>query len=705
MTTTLTPPRTSDVGRAPAGPAVPPVAAVASVAAVPPGPAAAAAPRERDPRWARPALVALLAATAILYLWGLGASGWANSFYSAAVQAGTRSWKAFFFGSSDASSFITTDKPPAALWVMELSARIFGVNSWSILVPQALEGVAAVGILYATVRRWFGAWAGLLAGAILALTPVSVLLFRFNNPDALLVLLLTAAAYAMVRAIESGRTRWLVLAASLVGCGFLTKMLQAFLVVPAFALAYLIAAPTPLRRRLGQLIAAAGALLVSSLWWVVLVQLVPASDRPYIGGSQNNSLWHLIFGYNGFGRLTGNESGSVGGAAQGAGRWGPTGWLRLFNASFGGQASWLLPAALILLAGGLALTWRAARTDRTRSALVLWGGWLLVTGAVFSLGQGIIHPYYTIALAPATGALVAVGASLMWRQRNNPVARAFLAAALAVTAVWGYLLLERSPAWLPWLRIVVLVGGLALAAAIAVRADWPGRLARVGAAVPLMAAIIALAAPAAYSVNTAATAHNGAIPSAGPVTAGGFGPGGPGGFRVGGARAAGGASFAGGAVGAPPGGGPGAAGQFPTFQGASRGAAGGLLNGSQPSAALTATLKQDSSRYTWVAAAVGSNQASGYQLASSKPVMAIGGFNGTDPAPTLAQFERYVQQGKIHYFIAGGGGAGGPGLQGAGAGNATSSTSSQITSWVESHFSSKAVGGVTLYDLTKPLTG
>jgi 4-amino-4-deoxy-L-arabinose transferase-like glycosyltransferase len=703
MTTTLAPPRTADVAGAPAVPAAPPL------------PAGTAASGARDPRWARPALIALLAATAILYLWGLGGSGWANSFYSAAVQAGTKSWKAFFFGSSDASSFITTDKPPAALWVMELSARIFGVNSWSILVPQALEGVAAVGILYATVRRWFGARAGLLAGAILALTPVSVLMFRFNNPDALLVLLMTAAAYATVRAIESGRTRWLVLAASLVGFGFLTKMLQAFLVVPAFALAYLVAAPTPLRRRLGQLFAAAGALLVSSLWWVVIVQLVPASGRPYIGGSQNNSLWNLIFGYNGFGRLTGNESGSVGGAAPAAGRWGPTGWLRLFNASFGGQASWLLPAALILLAGGLALTWRSARTDRTRSALVLWGGWLLVTGAVFSLSQGIIHPYYTVALAPAIGALVAVGASLMWHHRNNPVARAFLAAALAVTAVWGYLLLERSPAWLPWLRIVVLVGGLALAVVLAVRADWPGRLARVGAAVPLTAAIIALAAPATYSLNTAATAHTGAIPSAGPVTAGGFGPGGPGGFRVGGVRAAGGAPFTGAAPfagGAPLAGGapstgaaPFTGGGFGAPPGGSRGAAGGLLNGSQPTAALTATLKQDSGRYTWVAAAVGSNQASGYQLASSRPVMAIGGFNGTDPAPTLAQFERYVQHGKIHYFIAGGGGAGGPGAQVAGGGNATSSTSSQITSWVESHFSPKTVGGVTLYDLTKPLTG
>jgi 4-amino-4-deoxy-L-arabinose transferase-like glycosyltransferase len=262
--------------------------------------------RPESPRWARPALLVLLAATAALYLWGLGASGWANTFYSAAVQAGTKSWKAFFFGSSDAANFITVDKPPGALWVMELSARIFGVNAWSILVPQALEGVAAVAVLYAAVRRWFGSGAGLVAGAVLAATPVAALMFRFNNPDALLTLLLVGAAYALVRAIEAASTRWLVLTSALIGFGFLTKMLQAFVVVPVFALAYLVAAPTPLRRRLVQLLAAGAALLVSSFWWVVAVMAVPAASRPYVGGSQNNSLWNLIFGYNGFGRVTGN---------------------------------------------------------------------------------------------------------------------------------------------------------------------------------------------------------------------------------------------------------------------------------------------------------------------------------------------------------------------------------------------------------------
>jgi 4-amino-4-deoxy-L-arabinose transferase-like glycosyltransferase len=655
-----------------------------------------------DPGWARPALIGLLGMTAVLYLWGLGASGWANSFYSAAVQAGTKSWSAFFFGSSDAANAITIDKPPAALWMMELSARVFGLNTWSILVPEALAGVAAVGVLYATVRRWFGSGAALLAGAVLALTPVAALMFRFNDPDALLVLLLTAAAYATVRAIEGGRTRWLLLAGTLVGFGFLTKMLQAFLVVPAFALAYLIAAPTSWRRRLLQLTLAGAAMLASSLWWVVAVQLVPAANRPYIGGSQDNSLWNLIFGYNGFGRLTGNESGSVGGGAVAGSRWGATGWLRMFNSEFGGQAAWLIPAAGILLVACLALTWRARRTDRTRAALVLWGGWLVVTAAVFSFGQGIIHPYYTVALAPAIGALVGIGAATLWQRRAQVTTRAVLAAALVVTAVWSYLLLGRVPRWNPWLRSGELVMGLALAAFLVVWSRLGGRLAAV---VGIAAVTVALAAPAAYTLSTVSTPHGGAIPSAGPAGTSRFGP--PGLPMAGGAlgRLPGGQALVarGAFAGLPPlaGGGLGAmapprpapSGSFTPGR-ANAAGLGGLLQASQPSAALAAALEQNSSHYRWVAAAIGSNEASGYQLATGKPVMAIGGFNGTDPSPTLVQFERYVQQGKIHYFIASGAG---PGMV------ATSSTSSQISAWVHSHFSSHTVSGVTLYDLTAPL--
>jgi 4-amino-4-deoxy-L-arabinose transferase-like glycosyltransferase len=646
--------------------------------------------REDDPRWARPALLALLTATAILYLWDLGASGWANSFYSAAVQAGTKSWKAFFFGSSDAANFITVDKPPASLWVMELSARIFGVNAWSILVPQALEGVAAVGVLYATVRRWFSPAAALLAGAVMALTPVAALMFRFNNPDALLVLLLVISAYATVRAVEDGRTRWLVLAGALVGFGFLTKMLQALCVVPAIGLVYLLAGPTSLRKRLAQLCAFVVSLVVSAGWWVAAVQLTPASARPYIGGSQDNSLLNLIFGYNGFGRLTGNETGSVGGGGGAGGMWGPTGWNRLFTAQWGGQIAWLLPAALVLLAAGLVVTLRARRTDRTRAALVLWGGWLLVTAAVFSFGQGIIHPYYSVALAPAIGAVVGIGAWTMWTRRSNWFARIALSGALAVTAVWSYQLLDRTPSWHPALRTLVLVAGLFLAGVLAIA---PARWGRALVGLAVGASVIALAAPAAYTLDTVSTPHSGAIPSAGPTVAAAFGGGGfggaprgvGGGTQAGPAGGFGGGGFAGG-FGTPPG-----VGNATSRGNAGGGNPGSLLNGSNPGSALVTLLETDAGNYTWVAATIGSNQASGYQLATGDPVMAIGGFNGTDPYPSLAQFEAYVKSGKVHYFIAGGAG-GGPG--------GGSQASSAITSWVEQNFTSTTVSGVTVYDLT-----
>ena len=261
----------------------------------------------------RVGLGVLLVGTAVLYLWNLSASGWANAFYSAAAQAGASDWTAMLFGSSDAANAITVDKTPAALWIIDVSVRLFGLNPWSVLVPQALEGVAAVALLYATVRRVSGPGAGLLAGTVLALTPVAALMFRFNNPDALLVLLLVAAAYCVGRACEKGSSPWWLIAAGVaVGFGFLAKMLQAFLVLPGFAAAYLIAAHRPVRGRVVDLLGALIAVIVSGGWYLLLVELWPTSSRPYIGGSQHNSIVELALGYNGLGRLTGDEPGGLG---------------------------------------------------------------------------------------------------------------------------------------------------------------------------------------------------------------------------------------------------------------------------------------------------------------------------------------------------------------------------------------------------------
>ncbi|NBH10145.1 glycosyltransferase family 39 protein [Amycolatopsis sp. SID8362] len=600
--------------------------------------------------WHRPALAVLLLGTAVLYLWGLGASGWANAFYSAAAQAGSQSWKALFFGSSDAANAITVDKTPAALWVMGLSARLFGVNAWSILVPQALMGVGSVWLTYATVRRTSGPAAGLVAGLVLALTPAAALMFRFNNPDALLVLLLVAAAYCVIRAGEKASPRWLALAGAAVGFGFLAKMLQAFLVLPAFALAYVVAAPAPLGKRLLHLLGAFASTVAAAGWYLLVVALWPAADRPFIGGSQTNSLWELVFGYNGFGRITGDEVGSVGG---GAGRgWGSTGLTRLFGTEMAGGIAWLLPAALLALFAGLWFTRRAPRTDRSRAALIVWGGWLLVTALVFSYMGGIIHPYYTVALAPPIAALVGTAAVQLWRLRSRPSASGLLSGGVALTALTAYLVLADS-SWQPWLAPTILVGGLLAAVAL----FFAAHLTRWAAtAVAVLALAVTLSGTGAYTLATASVTHSGAIPSAGPSSGFGGRFGGPGGF--GGGR----------------GGGPGS-----------------LLSTTMPGASLTALLQKDASKYTWTAATVLSNAAAGYQLASGAPVMAVGGFNGTDPYPTLAQFQQYVADGRIHYFL-------GEGMMMQG--STGSDAAQQIAEWVAEHYQSSTVDGVTVYDLT-----
>ncbi|MGW0178331.1 glycosyltransferase family 39 protein [Nocardia sp. NPDC003345] len=693
-------------------------------------PAPAAGSRPGRPRWEFPALAALLLATALSYLYNLSANGWANSFYSAAVQAGSVSWKAFFFGSSDAANSITVDKPPASLWVMELSVRVFGLSSWSMLVPQVLLGIATVALVWATVRRSFGPAAGLLAGLVLAVTPVFALMFRFNNPDALLVLLMVAAVWAMMRALDDGRWRWLVLTGACIGFGFLAKQLQVMLVVPVLALVYLFAGPPKLGKRIAQLFAAGAAMVAAAGWWLLAVELWPADSRPYIGGSQNNSIIELTLGYNGLGRLNGNETGSVGPGGElppgGNGMWGQTGITRMFDQMQGGQIAWLIPAALVALVAGLLLRGRAARTDGARAQVLLWGGWLLVTGLVFSFMAGIFHQYYTVALAPAIAALVGIGGVLYWRERARWWVRLLAAAAVGLTTATAWLLLSRTADFVPWLRWAILAGGIVATLALLVR--LPGRSA-VAAAV--LAGVVGLSGPVAYTVDTLNSAHNGPIPTAGPSN-GMFGGMRPPGMRDGGPGMDGGMPGMPGnqggtpGMGAGPGGMPGTGGGVPGTddgqdavpgadgmpampdggtglgdgnaagqdgrRGGMGGPGGGVMGASRPSDALVTLLKEDGADYTWAAATIASNSAAGYQLATELPVMPVGGFNGSDPSPTLEQFQQYVDSGQIHYFL--GGSGGGPGGRQA--------TTSAITEWVQQNFTSKEVDGVTVYDLTAP---
>jgi len=497
-------------------------------------------------------------------------------------------------------------------------------------------------LLYCAVRRASGDGAALLAGAVFALTPVAALIFRFNNPDALLVLLLVTAAYCVQRACEKDSSRWWLIGAGiLVGFGFLAKMLQAFLVVPGFAAAYLVAGQRRMRRRIGDLLVACVALMVSGGWYLLLVELWPASARPYIGGSQHDSIVELALGYNGLGRLTGDEPGGLGNLNF------DVGWGRLFGSGMGLDIAWLLPAAVICLAAGFVITRRAARTDPARAALILWGGWLAVTAVVFSFANGILHPYYTVALAPAIGASIGIGATLLWRNRSDIRAATALSGAVLVTTILAAVLLSRDSEWMPWLRAAVAVGGVGAAVLLLVAGRLPRPFSR---SVAALAVAACLAPPAVYSVATAATAHSGAIPSVGPARQG-----------------------------------------FGGFTGP-----GGLLDSPAPGPALSATLSADAHDFTWVAATVGSNNAAGYQLASGAPVMAIGGFNGTDPSPTLEEFQRYVADRQIHYFIRG------KMMIGHWGPSTGISESSDIAEWVETHYTPQTVDRVLIYDLTQP---
>lgn len=620
------------------------------------------------PRWVRPSYWAMLAGTAVLYFWALGSSGWANSYYAAAAQAGTQSWKAWLFGSLDAGNAITVDKPPAAMWAMGLSGRLFGFNEFTMLLPQALMGVGAVALLYATVKRTSGPGAGLIAGVALALTPVAASMFRYNNPDALLVLLLVLAAYFMVRAVgpvsAKASAGWVALAGCALGFAFLTKMLQAFLVVPGLGLMFLVAAPAAgIWKRLGILLIGAATMVISSGWYIALVALWRAESRPYIAGSTDNSLLQLAFGYNGLQRIMGQEGPGPGGPGPGGPGHGPGGGAnlmfggdpgigRMFGMSMGTEASWLLPAALIGLVAALWLARRTARTAGMRAGLLMWGGWMLVTAVVFSFMDGIIHPYYTVALAPAVAAVVGISVAELWRVRERLASRLVLAVMLAGTGVWAFVLLDRTPDWLPALRWIVLIGSVLTAVALAIVAHRPGKLPVV---VALAAMVFGLAATGAYTIETVAKVHGGGpMATSGPNRDMGFGgPGGPGG---------------------------------PGFGRADDPALAELIAGADG---------------RWAAASVGSMMVSDLELKTGESLMAIGGFTGSDDSPTLAQFQQYVADGQVRYFLdrpeGGRGGPPGPPRQEHG-------TAAEITDWVKANFTKTVVGNTPVYDLSSPRT-
>ncbi|MEV1065296.1 glycosyltransferase family 39 protein [Streptomyces sp. NPDC050263] len=671
-----------------------------------------------DPRWARPALWAILVLATALYAWNLS-SITGNTFYDAAVYSGTKSWKAFFFGALDAGSFITVDKPPFALWVMGLSARVFGYGTWQLMLPMVAVGTGSVALLYRLVKRDFGAAAGTISALALTLTPITVAITRDTNPDPILVFLMLLGAGALLKAVRTGRLMPLVWSGVAIGFAFNTKMMQAYVVLPAFFLVYLWAAKGSLGRRIRNLAAGTVALIVSSAWWMVVVDLIPASSRPYIGGSTDNTVWDLVIGYNGFGRILGASS-TVGSQGNGASFGGEAGLYRMFNEIMGGQISWLIPFASIALAAGLVLRGRAPRTDARRAALMLWGGWFVLHYLTFALAEGTFHPYYVTAMAPGIAALAGAGGVMLYNAfRNGSAARWswVLPAAIAASSVWAVVLLQRVSGSGTLYTVAEVVAGAA--GAVSVIGLLVGRFTkrqRLMGVAALAAVVALLAGPAAYAASAATSSTNGTNPTAGPSTGGGMGGGGMGGG--GGQRPSG------------TGGGPGTdsgtaqsgsgdgqeTGQPPsnsgdstnsdsstdsgsstesgttesgttesgttesgttesgtTESGTAEGRTGGGMGGggTQVSSAMITYLKKNQDGALWLVAVATDQTASSIILESGEPVISMGGWSGSDNAMTLAKLKSLVKAGKLHYIVVSDSGQG--------------SSNSEISTWVKAN--------------------
>ncbi|MGD9695213.1 MAG: ArnT family glycosyltransferase [Thermoleophilia bacterium] len=585
----------------------------------------------------RAALGAVLALSALLNLWRLDHNGWANEYYSAAARSMSQSWSGFFFASFDPGGLVAVDKTPLSLWVQALSVRLFGYSEAAILIPEALAGVASVGVLYLLVARYWGRVAGIAAALCLAVTPVAVAVWRDNNPDAVFILLLLLAALAGARAVESGRLRPLVACGALVGLAFMTKMLLAAVVVPGIAVAYLLWSPHGRRRAAGHLGLAGAAAVAVAAAWPVAVSLTPAGSRPWVGSTDDDSIWSLILGYNGVGRVAGQTGGTSSGGGGGGAFSGEPGIFRLLNDALGDQIAWLLPLAL---AGGLSLilAQRLRPTRARKGALAVVGGWFAVAAVVLSAAGGIVHTYYTALLAPPLCALVGAGLVSLWRDARRPGAWPLIPlAGVGVTALVQVALLGRSDYlwWLAPLMLAAVAAGAALVA-LAGRQDptrpaSARRLAAGGLAVALCGLLLA---PAAWSASATQGSVSGVFPGAGPryvdglVASSGAGPGA--GWGGGGGGAGGMRPGPAGAAGAP----------------SAAGAAGG--GGSAASALAYATSHDPGSVWDLV---VTSEEEAAPLIVEGGRVAAMGGFTGRETVLSPRLLSEIVASGEARYFL------------------------------------------------------
>lgn len=622
---------------------------------------------------------AILLSIAVVYLWNISANGWSNSFYAAAVQAGSQSWKAWFFGSFDPQNYVTVDKPAGGLWLMGLSARIFGFSSASMLIPEALLAVASAALIRAAVRRLAGPGAGLLAAALFALIPVVSVMFRHSNPDAPMVFGMVVAAYFTTRALDTDRAKsaagFMALAGVGVGFAFLCKTLEGLLVAPSLIVVYAVAAKFGWKTRLLHLSSAAAGLLVSAGWWMAAVALTPAGSRPYVDNSSDNSEWSLAVGYNGLDRLLGTDSGGgMGGGyghSGGPGFSGTPGLFRIFEDDQAFHVAWLIPAALIALILGFVITsrttevatgsgwrrvisvllarYRALVANPVGVALILWGGWLVSTYLPLTYMKQQFHPYYTSAMAPGIAGTLAVGVVVLWQHRSEAIGKYGLAAVTLASTVMAWVLLRRIPTWYPSLRWILLVGGIAAAAALVLGALDRDKRLRI--AVAVLALGISLGGSIAFTIANVSTPKQGGLSTSGPEIAG------------------------------------------------KNNHFGGRGDQKPLDPAAVKAFKDSTSR--WAAATTNTRTAAPIELTANVPVMAIGGFSGRDNPITLQQFIQYAKDGTVDYFVEPADNKDQP-FRGQ-KDDGPPRVADQIQDWVRAHFDPVTYGDLKLYDLDGPM--
>lgn len=608
------------------------------------------------PAWERPALFSLLLLSSALYLWNLEANGWSNSYYAAAVQAGTMDGKAFFFGSSDWGNAITVDKPPLSLWVMGLSARLFGLSPVAMLAPQAAMGVLTTLIIYLLIRRFFSSVAALMAAAVFASTPIVTLLSRYNNPDPLTVLLMVVSAYAVVRAIESGLARFFVWAGALLGLAFMTKQLQGLLSVPALAAGFLCFSGLTWARRLWTASTGAGAMCVAGGVWMTVVDLIPSGSRPYIGGSSSNSMLQLTLGYNGIERILHSESAPSPALIPAEFRTveSDAGIFRLLNANYAQEASWLLFSTLLGTILVIA-SWKHLASSRAAAALIVISiAWLYSAFLVLSFMGDQIHTYYTAALVPPLALTAGLVTETISARRNSIKYRILASAVVYAGVLTSSLILNGLTFWPPWIATSTLCLGTLGVALTTIQSPWS----RLEGAAYVCAIIALFVGPALTSVYTAAVPHSGSNPLSGVLTKN-----------------------------------PATISHFMSqVDHNEAGAAHDAAYGRSPSASLVEALSAPE-RCTWAGATFPSQTAARLQLATQRPVMAVGGFIGTDPAPSLEDFKHRAGNGEICYFID---------YKSYLDAQEVRSNAATIAEWVRSQYSPRTLDGATIYDLRPP---